>query len=290
MTALTLYLTTSTATTVSTADLLVTTTGGGLTNKNTTIGTNTGYVEIHSQGAGSPTFGASLPNPSGNGWLWDDTTLADNAAILPAGSWTSNISLRLSAGTIVADIYLRVYVRASNGVYGNKSTLTLMGQTIGSTSFTNYSPAHTTSSNSSSFQSGDQLYADLILNITSNSTGSSTAVLKINNANSSTLGNTSAQIVTPGYSIITNASDDAAMRFKLSANQSKNAAMRFRLQTPSASSQIYKDGQMRLRALATRQKDAAMRFKLAAIQHVALFPPATRRTGQFPPAVRRQSY
>src|SRR5713101_9812635 len=116
---------TNTVSTLATADTLIATaTGAGLTNKNTQLGKLTGYGELHSQGTIS-TWPASnsLPTPSNHGWIWDDSTLADGSASFSPGTWTTTIRLNLNANSVTADIHVRVYRRASNGIY---NTIVLM--------------------------------------------------------------------------------------------------------------------------------------------------------------------
>ena len=318
MPSLTTYLTNTSDTLVTTANTMVTTSGAGNTNKNTQVGKATGYGELYSHGttAAWPASG-SIIAPDGNGWLWDDTTLADNNASFSPGTWTATVRLNLNANSITANIHVRVYRRSSTGVYNTIVLMVLNSQTITST-LTNYTLTNTTTSTSAQFQPGDLLYADVQLQITTNTTNSTTTVCKINIANSSTLGSTDAQIVSPGYTTITPVQLDASTRFKLSSQKIfKNAPLRLRLS--SAANFVLKDAQMRLNLIGRAQKDAvfrlrtqasggiklnapfrlrakkatqldaAMRFRLSIYAHSALFPSAVRRTGRFTPAIRRQT-
>ena len=318
MTALTAYLTTAASTTLTTANTIVTTSGAGNTNKNTQVGKGTGYGELYSQGTTAAWPGSgSIISADGNGWLWDDTTLADGSASFSAGTWTATVRLNLNANSIVANIHVRVYRRSSSGVYNTIVLLVSNTQTITST-LTDFTLSNTTTAASATFQPGDKLYVDVQLQITTNVTNSNTTVCKINIANSSTLGSTDAQIASPGYTTVTSAQKDAQTRFRLSSpTQLHFASMRFRL--VSAASSILKDAsirflligqrqknasmrfrllsstgimlfaQMRFKTKKSTQKDAAIRFRFSIYSHSALFPNATRRTGRLPNAIRRQT-
>lgn len=318
MTALTTYFTTSSASTVTTDNKLVTTSGGGVTNKNSTLGKATKYGEIFSQGTTNAWYaGSSAPNPDDHGWLWDSTTLADNSASFSAGTWTATINLNLNTSSITADLYVRAYRRASNGTFYPIVTMSLTGQTITSTQ-TNFTLTGTTSSASATFQTGDLLYMDQIVNVKTNTVNSSTLVIKTNIANSSTQGNTESQVVTPGYITISSSTNDAMMRYRMSGSAIYDAMMRLR--TIPAASSVVRDARMRMRLSGSNKKDAlmrlrtqalsfarydaslrfkaasqptsysaTMRFRLSPYAHLALFPTATRRTGVFPTATRRQT-
>ncbi len=318
MAAFTGFLTNTAAATVTTSNTIVTTSGAGNTNKNTLVGKATGYGEMYSQSTTAAwAASGSILAPDGNGWLWDDTTLADGNASFSPGTWTVTVRLNMNASSIVANIHVRVYRRSSSGTYNTIVLMVLNTQTI-TTTLTNFTLTNTTSSASATFQTGDQLYVDVQLQVTTNTTNSNTTTAKINIANSSTLGSTDAQIVSPGYVTITSAQKDASTRFKLSSpTKFKNASLRLRLS--SAASSVLKDAQMRLKLIGRAQKDAvfrlrtqasgaislnapfrlrtkkslqldaAIRFRLSIYAHSALFPAATRRTGRFTPAIRRQT-
>lgn len=316
MTALTIFITNAAAP-ISTDNLIVTSSGGGTTNKNTTVGKNTGYGFLDPQSSSTFAAASTIPDPNDTGWLWSNTTLADNNASFSPGTWTSTMTLQTNSGSITADLYTRVYRRASNGTFYPIVVMHSGGQTITSTE-THYTVTATTTSASDSFQTGDQLFMDQVIRITTNTTNSNTTVVKTYVSNSSTLGNTNGQVVTPGYNSIISVADDAAMRLRMrSATQLKSAAMRFRLISLSNSllksaamrlrlgNSLNKDAMMRLRMQAailsqqdaamrfmTRQatsQSASMRFRLSPYAHLALLPTPQRRTGVFPTATRRQS-
>src|SRR5579859_4426983 len=204
MTALTLYMTTTAATTVTTADTLLenATTGAALTNKNTNLTSGTtGWIEILSQGG---TFGAGVgsePAPDDKGWIDDQTTLETNHYI--AGNWQFSLGFETTTtGTYTADIHYRVYQRTSGGTKTLIAEATASAQGIISTSFTVVTVSVSAAA-SATFATGDKTYADCIHNITVNGT---TGNMRMQASSSATVGNVNAQIVTPGYTstVITN--------------------------------------------------------------------------------------
>src|SRR6266700_1952891 len=195
------YTTYGTATasgTVATCNTLVTSTGAGAILKTTLIGTSTGYGEIWSQGnAGAWPAAGSLGGVGPHGWLLD-TTLLENNTLL-SGNFTVTHTLRVSVGSITADLYERVYIRSSGGVYTQiGSNLVKSGVTIqvGAVAFA--WPA--TSLPLQAFGVGDKLYRQLDMRILTNSTGSGVATIQVSMANSASLGVASqVQLVTQGY-------------------------------------------------------------------------------------------
>lgn len=206
-TALTAYLTETADTTLTTADTLLenASTGAGLSNKNSNLtSSTTGWVEIYSQGNGTAQTGAgSEPAPSGHGWIDPNTTLQTNHFI--AGTWSFTLLLNNSgtSGTFTADVHFRAYQRSSTGTYTLIGEAVLSGQSIvvdsTNTSYTTVN-ASVSASASNTFQTGDRLYIDCLLNITTNTTSGN---IRMKASNSSTVGSTSAQVVTPGYVAVT---------------------------------------------------------------------------------------
>src|SRR6266568_4557706 len=198
VTSLTPYGTATPSSTVATANTLVTGTGAGAILKTTLIGTSTGYGEIWSQGnAGAWPAAGSLGGVGPHGWLLD-TTLLENNTLL-SGNFTVTHTLRVSVGSITADLYERVYIRSSGGVYTQiGSNLVKSGVTIqvGAVAFA--WPA--TSLPLQAFGVGDKLYRQLDMHILTNSTGSGVATIQVSMANSASLGVASqVQLVTQGY-------------------------------------------------------------------------------------------
>ena len=198
MTVLSAYGTNTASATLSTANKLFAVTGATTTTNATKIGTATGYSEIFSQGTTGAWSGAgSIGAPSGNGWLWDVTTLEGNT--ISSGSW--NASCRLSqpggAGSISCSIFMRAYKRSSGGVYTAIGSLSLTGQTL-----TNSLSTFTMTSaslGSMAFSTGDKLYTDLWLNVTANTNGSSQNInCSMGNSSSQGAAN-NAEWDTPGY-------------------------------------------------------------------------------------------
>lgn len=204
-TALTLYGLSTAATTIGQAGLL-TATGGGATTatKTTLVGTSTGFGRIAAQGttAAWPALN-SLQSPAGGGFLFDVSTL-ENQQVL-AGSWTPTIRMATSVGSVIADLYVRVYLYYNGTFWPASSTqgpnyAVLAGQTL-TTSNTTYTLPATTFPQLSLLP-GYKLYCDLWLNITTNSTGSGAATIGLLESNTSS-GITNCQIVTPGYQPLT---------------------------------------------------------------------------------------
>lgn len=196
VTALTVYPTNVATTTLSTAAGMVIVTGGAEGGNPNTIGTSTGYGEclILSGQSSWPALG-SIGSPSGKGLLWDVTTLEGQQIV--AGNWTPTMRFKVSVGSIVATILVRAY-KYNGGTYTQiGSNMSLAAQTI-TTTATGFAFS-ATSQPVMNFGTGDKLYADVWLNITTNSTGSGTATVSIFTTTSATLGNAFQQIVTPGY-------------------------------------------------------------------------------------------
>lgn len=205
MTSLSLFGTNTAATTVTTANTLVTGTGATATTVGTRCGSasQTGYGELHAQTFSSnwPASG-SIGAASGNGWLLDATTLEGQT--IAAGNWTPTLNLRYfaaSTGAVAtADIHVRAFKRSSGGIYTQiGSDMVLSGQSIGT------STAQFTFAASSlplqAFNVGEKLYLDCWLNITANTNTNSTAQINVSIASSSTQGVANdMQVVTPGYS------------------------------------------------------------------------------------------
>ncbi len=196
-TSLTTYGTTTAAVTISSANTLVTITGGASTNKNTLIGTSSGFGEIKSHGTGSawPSLGA-IGSPTGGGFLLDSTLLLNQ--LIVAGNWTPTIRLNVSNVSIIADLYIRAFIVNNGTTYTQiGSNMVLAAQTI-TVTITNY-VFSAASLPLATFRNADQLYWDVWANITTNATASGAATLKLYQANSTSQGVNTCQVVTPGY-------------------------------------------------------------------------------------------
>jgi len=183
--------------TVATCNTLVTSTGAGAVTKTTLIGTATGYGEIWSQGnAGAWPAAGSLGGVGPHGWL-SGTELEGNTLV--GGNFTPSYTLNVSAGSITADLYERIYIRTSGGVFTQIGTnMVKSGVTI-TTIFTVYTwPA--TSIPLQGFGVGDKLYRQLDMHILTNSTGSGAATLGVLEGSSTSLGRANdVQLITQGY-------------------------------------------------------------------------------------------
>ena len=199
MTALTVYGCLSAATTLTTANLLVSVTGGGSTANNNNCNQSTGYSEIYSQGGNPWQALGSIGSPTGHGWLLDVTTLEGQQ--ISAGNWTPSLrgQIQGGTGTVVADMYVRAYKRSSSGTYTQiGSNMVLASQTLQNATSNNY-VFSATSQPVVNFGPGDKLYVDIWLNITTNLTTGTSAV-RINQSISTTQGAANVmQVVTPGY-------------------------------------------------------------------------------------------
>lgn len=191
---LSLYgLNTASVSTLTTAATLASATGGTGTTVSTQILAGTGYYEMFGKGATGQSAVGSIPAPTGNGWIWDVTTLETNT--LASGTYTIIATPSVGSGTITSCTFTyRVYKRSSGGVY------TLIASVTGSTFTITTTPTAqsltTSSVGSVGFVSGDKLYGDVWLNV---SVGSTRSVLIAVSSTSSGIANDT-QITTPGYS------------------------------------------------------------------------------------------
>jgi hypothetical protein len=201
VTALNLYGTNAASSTLSTAGLLVNATGASGNGQSTTkCGTSTGYSEIYALGTTSAWAAAgSLASvvPSGNGWLFDVTTLEQQQ--MAAGTYTPKHRAKISVGTATVDMYERIYKLANDlTTYTLIGDCSLTGQSF-TTTIANYNFGGNSLS-AMSFGLGDKLYRHVVYDITANSSGSSAATIAFTNANSATQGRASnAELDTPGY-------------------------------------------------------------------------------------------
>lgn len=160
----------------------------------TLIGTASGYGELIRGGASSWAALGSIGSPSGNGYLWDVTTLEGQTII--AGNWSAAWEGDISVGSIVADIHLRAY-KYNAGVY--KPIVDCLQSAKNVTTSLGTKTSGNTAVGSVAFGVGDKLYFDAWFDITTNSTGSGAATVSTSLTNSSTQGNQNFYILTPGY-------------------------------------------------------------------------------------------
>ncbi|MDE2312266.1 MAG: DUF2341 domain-containing protein [Patescibacteria group bacterium] len=192
-TALTAYQTNTSATTLSNASQLSSSAPASEVSTITVkVGKSTGWDTLPSKGTTNNwAAGASEPSQLGTGFLWDVTTLEGQQIV--AGNWTPKVKLKVSAGSVVADIHVRASVyHSSNGTYTTIIDAVSTGKTINTTATVYTLPA--TAGALTDFTTGDKIYQDVILNITSNSTGSSTAKFTIYEN-----GGANESLATPGY-------------------------------------------------------------------------------------------
>ncbi len=195
---LTTYGSSIATTTLPSAGALATTTGGTDSAITTKIGLATGYGEMYALGytGAWPAFG-SIGSPSGNGWLHDSMLLSLQTIL--AGNWTPTLKMRAGAGTLTADLYVRVWAfDTANSTYTAIGTMLLAAQTI-NTTLTTYTFS-ATALPAFSFNATQRLYFDVWLNVTGNAGGGSGNTINNRLSTSSTQGVASdMQVVTPGY-------------------------------------------------------------------------------------------
>src|SRR5579875_2445445 len=173
-TALSVYGTSTASTSLTTANKFVTVTGGTGTNEPQKLGTATGYSEIYSQGTTNAWQSlGSIGSPSGNGFLWDVTTLEGQQIV--AGTWNASTKMSVSTGSITADIYMRAYKWSSgSNTYTLIGTLSLTNQTL-NTTLTIFTMS-SASFSAMNFSTGDKLYCDIWFNVKTNSTSSTSTI------------------------------------------------------------------------------------------------------------------
>ena len=189
VTALTVFGTKPTTTTLTTAGSLATASGGTVANPATAVSNTAGYYEILSQ-SGTSTAQGSLPTPTGNGWLWDVTTLEGQDLI--AGNYTAETRLQTLSGSATLTIIWRLY-KYNGGTYTAIGTITLSSQSV-TTTTTSFTSAATALAKMS-FGTGDKLYTDLWVQ-----NPSAAVSIRVIQGSTSTLGISNGHnIVTPGY-------------------------------------------------------------------------------------------
>jgi hypothetical protein len=189
MTALTAYLTSTTDTLLTTAKQITAVAPSSETSVANTCKKLTGWGELFTVTGQTawPALG-SIGAPSGEGALWDVTTLEKQR--IAAGTWTPKVKLVVSSG-LTAAIHVRAYKRSSAGVYtaiGDWST----AATSITTTATVFSPT-ATSVALMDFAVGDKLYLDYWLDITvaGGSTTGTVSIFENGGANDA--------VATPGY-------------------------------------------------------------------------------------------
>src|SRR6266581_990116 len=180
---------------LATADQLSKTTGGTETTKVTTSpASGSGFMEILSQG-GSGTVNASLPAPSGKGWLLDLTLLEQQQFF--AGLWSASFALSDAAGGgAFTSLTIRAYKKSAAGVYTSIGVMTNSSPPSITTSRQVYTIA-ATAFPAMVFNIGDKLYLDLFMNASAWTSDTITVYV----STSGTAGVASdMQITSPGYS------------------------------------------------------------------------------------------
>ena len=188
MAALTAYLGSTTDTLLTAAKQIVVAAPSSEVNVANTTKKLTGWGELQTvTGLSAWTAGSSEPAPSGQGSLWDVTTLEGQT--IAAGTWTPSIKLA-SVGTATANIHVRAY-KYNGGTYTLIGDFILTGQLISATA-TTYNPV-AQSLSSVAFVTGDKLYIDYVCQITVAGTSTTGKIAIYEN------GGAAEQVVTPGY-------------------------------------------------------------------------------------------
>lgn len=198
-TALTVYGTNVGASTLPNACKLLTASGSPSTTKGQTkLGTATGWGELTPKGSSSAwaALGA-MGSPTGKGFLLDATTLAGHS--FPDGNWSAALTLRVNNATsATGTITTNVYKYSASGTYTLMGSLTKTSQTVTTSNVTfNFSATEFSTFN---FISGDKLYCDVWMNVTSSSGVSSTSEIWLNHiSTSNSVGDPTCEWVSPGY-------------------------------------------------------------------------------------------
>lgn len=195
------------------------TTSNGVTTK---IGTATGWGEIFSQGstAAWPALGA-IGAPSGHGWLLDDTSLEFQQIV--AGNWQWIEKARVSTGTATIDLVVRYY-KYNAGVYTLIGSITLASQAF-TTTQTVYTSASTALALMNFGATGDKIYKDMWVNITTNGTGLAAATFALQTCNNVGAGLSGiAQTTTPGYQPLSPIAQTAPTTLSFSTTLGTNPA------------------------------------------------------------------
>ena len=160
-TALVLYGSTVTATTLANACKLSITTGGSSASNTTTCtdvsSSHYWYMEVLSKG-GSNGDVATLPAPTGKGYLYDVIALEDQTIL--SGNWTATVRINDSVGFASVDLIIRAYIY-NGGTYTAICTMTAAGVALNGTT-TNYTTA-ASSTAAKTFRTGDKLYLDFFV-------------------------------------------------------------------------------------------------------------------------------
>ena len=187
------------STTLSTAYTFATQTGGSVTGTTITSAPASGaslYMEALSQG-GTGTTNASIPAPSGKGWLYDATVLENKN--IPAGNWSASVTVENgSRSQTLASMTIRFSVRSSAGAYTTIGTIAIANQLVPHSLQTFSFPA--TAMPKTAFGIGDKLYVDYFYQsgTGTNAWASDAMAMAMSSLSSFGIAN-DLQIITPGY-------------------------------------------------------------------------------------------
>lgn len=186
---------------LTTACSLATATGGTLASKTTTAPNDSSqnYLEVLSQGGTGTTY-ASLPAPTGHGWIADGISLSGNQFV--AGNWSSVARMSLTTGTMTNTLVQRYWVYNSVSLtYTAIGSITTTGNAF-STTTTSYSDPFTALGASPIFGANDYLYIDEFVKPTTGTwTGQGVKNVVTTSAAQGDASNFA--ITTPGYASVT---------------------------------------------------------------------------------------
>lgn len=190
--------------TLTTADVMSTTTGGTETTTSATTAptdfANNEYIEILSQG-GTATGHASIPAPTGHGWLLDATTLEGQT--IASGNWSAIVNFKITSSfqSTLGSVTIRFYKRSSGGTYTSIGSIAVTSVAYTSGTKKQVSFANTSMS-SMAFSTGDKLYIDVWLESgpsAPNAWDADTILFYVSNSGTAGVAN-DMQVTTPGYS------------------------------------------------------------------------------------------
>ncbi len=206
------------ATLTNACDMALNTTGGTETSKTTTSSGSGNYAEVLSHG-GSVSDNASLPAPTGHGWVY-----SPGAGSFANATWSASIAFG-DAAYANSTLVVRFY-KYSGGSY--TSIGSIVGPSLTSNSRTVYSFTATTMP-ATTFIAGDLLYVDLFLNDTTGAGGDNPVIYVSTSATTGVANDM--QITTSTFTASGGTtSKDLKTRIKLAAINTRDLGARLLLQ------------------------------------------------------------
>src|SRR5260221_260106 len=163
------------------------------------IGTTAGnlWVELVPLGTATITSNASEQAPTGNGWLYDVNTFFAQHFVTGNNTPTLTVFSNAAGGSLIINAHCRAYRRTTAGVYTLINEWTQSAVTVGTTDTTiAFSAANL---GIITFASNEQLYLDCMVQITTNTIGSSLTAISLSGSTSAGAGTTKLQLVMQPY-------------------------------------------------------------------------------------------